>query len=128
MFERLGRAVFRRRWWVIGLAAAFMAFGGIRGTQVFGALTTEGFDDPAFQRAVTDTPDALPDDVVTGVVTYWSTTSPALVGHDRHATYAVLTLAGDDETGRGEGLERIEDELAAPGLTTQVDGITTRSS
>jgi RND superfamily putative drug exporter len=160
MFERWGRTVFRRRWWVIGLAVAFMAFGGIWGTQVFGALTTEGFDDPAsessraveraeatlgrtgndvvvlysnpgmtvddpaFQRAVTGTLDALPDDVVTGVVTYWSTTSPALVTHDRHATYAVLTLAGDDETRRGEALERIEDQLAAPGLTTQVGGIT----
>ncbi|BCB76557.1 MMPL family transporter [Phytohabitans flavus] len=160
MFERLGRAMFRRRWWVIGLAVAFMAFGGIWGTQVFGALTTEGFDDPAsessraveraeatlgrtgndvvvlytspsmsvddpaFQRAVTETLDTLPDDVVTGAVTYWSTNSPALVSHDRHATYAVLTLAGDDETGRGEGLEKIEDKLAAPGLSTQVGGIT----
>ncbi|MDQ7906059.1 MMPL family transporter [Phytohabitans sp. ZYX-F-186] len=163
MFERLGRTVFRRRWWVIGVAAAFMAVGGIWGTQVFGALTTEGFDDPAsessraveraeatlgrtgndvvvlytsagmtvddpaFQRAVTGTLDALPDGVVTGTVTYWSTNSPALVSHDRHATYAVLTLAGDDETERGEGLEQIEDDLAAPGLTTQVGGITTVS-
>ncbi|GAA4703990.1 MMPL family transporter [Phytohabitans rumicis] len=160
MFERLGRTMVRRRWWVVSLALAFMAFGGVWGTQVFGALTTEGFDDPAsessraveraeatlgrtgndvvvlyssptmtvddpaFQRAVTETLDALPDGVVAGAVTYWSTTSPALISHDRHATYAVLTLAGDDETQRGEALEQIEDELAAPGLQTQVGGIT----
>ncbi|GAB3512450.1 MMPL family transporter [Phytohabitans suffuscus] len=145
---------------MVGLAVAFVAFGGLWGTRVFGELTTEGFDDPAsessraveraeatlgrtgndvvvlytspsmtvddpaFQRAVTGTLDALPESVVTGVVTYWSVGGPALVSHDRHATYAVLTLAGDGEAERGEGLERIEDGLAAPGLRTEVGGIT----
>jgi RND superfamily putative drug exporter len=161
MFERLGRTMVSRRWWVIGLATAFLAFGGIWGTRVFGSLTTGGFDDPAgqssraaaraeatlgrtgndavvlytspsatvddpaFRRAVTETLQALPHDVVTRTATYWSTGSPALVSHDRHATYAVLTLAGDDEAQRGEGLDEIEDELAAPGLRTQVGGATT---
>lgn len=161
MFERLGRTMVRRRWWVIGLAAAFLALGGIWGTGVFGSLTTGGFDDPAgqssraaaraeatlgrtgndvvvlytspsttvddqaFQRAVTQTLQALPHDVVTRTVTCWNTGSPALVSHDRHATYAVLTLAGDDEEQRGEALEGIEDDLAAPGLRTQVGGPTT---
>jgi RND superfamily putative drug exporter len=161
MFERLGRTMVRRRWWVIGLAVAFLAFGGIWGTRVFGSLTTGGFDDPAgqssravaraeatlgrtgndvvvlytspgrtvddpaFRRAVTETLQALPHDVVTRTVTYWSTGSPALVGRDRHATYAVLALAGDDEARRGEALDGIEDELAAPGLRTQVGGATT---
>ncbi|MFC3572612.1 MMPL family transporter [Streptomyces yaanensis] len=161
MFERWGRTMVGRRWWVIGLAAAFLAFGGIWGTRVFGSLTTGGFDDPAgqssraaaraeatlgrtgndavvlytspsttvdapaFRRAVTQTLRALPHDVVTRTVTYWSAGSPALVSHDRHATYAVLTLAGDDEARRGEALDEIEDELAAPGLRTQVGGATT---
>ncbi|WP_416985694.1 MMPL family transporter [Streptomyces sp. T028] len=161
MFERLGRTMVSRRWWVIGLAAAFLALGGIWGTRVFGSLTTGGFDDPAgqssraaaraeatlgrtgndavvlytspstsvddpaFRRAVTETLQALPHDVVTRTVTYWSTGSPALVSHDRHATYAVLPLAGDDEAQRGEALDDIEDELAAPGLRTQVGGPTT---
>ncbi|MFI1030190.1 MMPL family transporter [Streptomyces sp. NPDC020951] len=161
MFERWGRTMVSRRWWVIGLAAAFLALGGIWGTRVFGSLTTGGFDDPAgqssraaaraeatlgrtgndavvlytspsttvddpaFRRAVTQTLQALPHDVVTRTVTYWSTGSPALVSHDRHATYAVLALAGDDEAQRGEGLDEIEDELAAPGLRTQVGGATT---
>ncbi|WP_239160509.1 MMPL family transporter [Virgisporangium ochraceum] len=150
----------RRRWWVVGLALAFMAFGGVWGTQVFGALTTEGFedpasessrsvvraeetlgrsgndlvvlyrsptatvDDPAFRAAVTQTLAALPKDDVTATVTYWSTNSPGLVSHDRRATYAVLTLAGADETERGEALERVESGLAAPGLETRVGGIT----
>ncbi|MBL7523217.1 MMPL family transporter, partial [Frankia sp. CNm7] len=160
MFERLGRTVFRRRWWVIGLAGAFFVFGGVWGTQVFGALTTSGFDDPgsessraleraeealgrtgndlvvlyrspdrtvddpAYERAVTETLDALPDDVVTRTITYWGTNnSPALVSHDRRSTYAVLTLAGE-EGERVDALKEIEDELAAPGLQTQLGGIT----
>ncbi|MFF3377600.1 MMPL family transporter [Streptomyces sp. NPDC002680] len=161
MFERLGRTTVRRRWWVIGLAAAFLVFGGIWGTRVFGSLTTGGFDDPAgqssradaraeatlgrtgndvvvlytspgatvddpeFRRAVTETLRALPHEVVTRTVTYWNTGSPALVSQDRHATYAVLTLAGDDEERRGAELDGIEDELAAPGLRTRVGGVTT---
>ncbi|CUU58146.1 hypothetical protein Ga0074812_11755 [Parafrankia irregularis] len=51
MFERLGRTVFRRRWWVLGLAGAFFVFGGVWGTQVFGELTTSGFDDPASESS-----------------------------------------------------------------------------
>ncbi|GAB3842285.1 MMPL family transporter [Dactylosporangium cerinum] len=161
MFERWGRTMVRRRWWIIGAALAFMAFGGVWGTQVFGALITEGFedpsgessravvraeetlgrtgndvvvlyrsptmtvDDPAFQRAVTDTLAALPGETVTATVTYWNTNhSPGLVSHDRRATYAVLTLAGADETERGQALQEIEDDLAAPGLQSQVGGVT----
>ncbi|MET7426878.1 MMPL family transporter [Dactylosporangium sp. NPDC005555] len=161
MFERWGRTMVRRRWWLIGAALAFMAFGGVWGTQVFGALITEGFedpgsessravaraqetlgrtgndvvvlyrsptttvDDPAFQRAVTDTLAGLPGGTVTATVTYWNTNhNPGLVSHDRRATYAVLTLAGDDETARGQALQEIEDDLAAPGLDTRVGGIT----
>ncbi|MCK9927682.1 MMPL family transporter [Frankia sp. Mgl5] len=159
MFERLGRTMFRRRRWVISLAVVFAAFGGIWGTQVFGALTTGGFDDPAsesaraldraeatlgrtgndlvvlysspsltvddpaFRRAVTETLDALPDDVVTRTITYWGTNSPALVSGNRRSTYAVLTVAGD-EAQRVDGLQEIEDGLAAPGLQAQVGGYT----
>jgi RND superfamily putative drug exporter len=47
------------------------------------------------------------------------------VSEDRRATYAVLTLAGGDEDQRVAGLERVEDELAAPGLETQIGGLTT---
>ncbi|WP_425558303.1 MMPL family transporter [Cryptosporangium japonicum] len=160
MFERLGRTMVRRRWWVLGLAVAFIAFAGIWGTQVFGKLVGGGFDDPAsessraltraeaelgregndvvvlyrsatltaddpaFQQAVTSTLSDLPSDVVTGSATYWSTKSPTFVSKDKHETFAVLTLAGDDEETRTDQLEQIEGDLAAPGLESEVGGST----
>jgi uncharacterized membrane protein YdfJ with MMPL/SSD domain len=83
--------------------------------------TDSTVDDPAFQRAVTSTVDALPSDAVERTVTFWSTKSPALVSEDRHATYVVLGLRGD-EGERTEALERIEGKLDAPGLETQLGG------
>src|SRR3954452_21462209 len=53
-------------------------------------------DDPAFRDAVTSTLDALPADAVVGTTTFWNAGAAPLVSHDRHATYAVLTLTGDD--------------------------------
>ncbi|MEU6341981.1 hypothetical protein ABZ883_13690 [Streptomyces sp. NPDC046977] len=53
MFEKSGRTTVGRRWWVIGLAAPFPGLGGIWGTQVFGSLTTGGFDDPAGESSRT---------------------------------------------------------------------------
>ncbi len=81
-------------------------------------------DDPAYRTAVTGTLDALPRDVVDRVTTYWDTRAPQLVSEDRRATYAVLHLAGDEDA-RTDGLARIEDRLDAPGLQTQVGGLTT---
>ncbi|MFD2094051.1 MMPL family transporter [Blastococcus deserti] len=46
MFEALGRVMYRRRRWVVALTVAFLAFAGIWGTGVFGAMTSGGFDDP----------------------------------------------------------------------------------
>lgn len=79
-------------------------------------------DDPAFRQAVTGTLAALPADVVGRTTTFYSTGSPALVSADRHATYAVLVLRGDDEEQRTEGLKSIEGALAAPGLETGIGG------
>jgi RND superfamily putative drug exporter len=100
---------------------------GREGTDVVVLYTspTTTVDDPAFREAVTGTLGALPAADVTGTVDYWSTGAPQLVSGDRHATYAVLTLAGGDEEQRGATLGRIQDELAAPGLQTQVGGPTT---
>ena len=78
-------------------------------------------DDPAFAEAVTSTLADLPDDVVTAAVTWYDTPAPFLVSEDRTATYAVLTLAGDEDA-RAAALEAIEGDLAAPGLQTQVGG------
>ena len=46
MFEALGRVMYRRRRWVVALSLAFVAFAGIWGTGVFGAMTSGGFEDP----------------------------------------------------------------------------------
>ncbi|HEY0126052.1 MAG TPA: hypothetical protein VGB58_02820, partial [Blastococcus sp.] len=46
MFEALGRVMYRRRRWVVALAVAFVAFAGVWGTGVFGAMTGGGFEDP----------------------------------------------------------------------------------
>jgi trehalose monomycolate/heme transporter len=160
MFEALGRAIYRWRRWVLGVAVAFLAFAGLWGSGVFGTLSNGGFtdpgsessraaeraadrlgrsdadvivlyrsagntvDDPAYQRAVTSTLRALPRDVVARATTYWDTKAQQLVSTDRHATYAVLQLNGDEDR-REDGLKQIENRLAAPGLQTEIGGITT---
>ncbi|HEY6748118.1 MAG TPA: MMPL family transporter [Mycobacteriales bacterium] len=81
-------------------------------------------DDPAFRRAVTGTLAALPAADVARTVDWFSTRAPGLVSADRHATYAVLTLTGDEQQ-RTDVLDRIEGRLAAPGLDTRIGGTTT---
>jgi len=81
-------------------------------------------DDPAYRQAVTGTLEALPSDAVARTVSWFDTRAPGLVSADRHATYAVLTLRGDEQQ-RTDALERIEDRLAAPGVQTEVGGATT---
>ena len=81
-------------------------------------------DDPAYRQAVTGTLAALPTDAVARTVSWFGTGAPGLVSADRHATYAVLTLRGDEQQ-RTDALDRIEDRLAAPGLQTEVGGATT---
>jgi trehalose monomycolate/heme transporter len=83
-------------------------------------------DQAGFRDAVTGTLTALrqrPE--VSQVVSYYDTSSPALVSTDRHATYAAIRLrtgGSDDE------LAAIRDRLAAPGLRTQVGGPTAISA
>ncbi len=81
-------------------------------------------DDPAYRQAVTSTLAALPADAVERTVSWYGTAAPGLVSADRHATYAVLTLRGDEQQ-RTDALERIEGRLSAPGLETEVGGATT---
>jgi trehalose monomycolate/heme transporter len=81
-------------------------------------------DDPAYRQAVTTTLAALPADAVERTVSFYGTNAPGLVSQDRHSTYAVLTLRGDEEQ-RTDALERIEPQLAAPGLDTSIGGTTT---
>jgi uncharacterized membrane protein YdfJ with MMPL/SSD domain len=83
--------------------------------------------DPAYQRTVTRSLSGLPAGDVTRVSTYWSTGSPNLVSTDKHATYAVLQLAGKDDAARQDAYKAIRTELAATlagtqGVTAQVGG------
>src|SRR5712691_6781513 len=83
--------------------------------------------DPGYRQAVTAAVDGLPRADVTGVTTYWSTGSPNLVSTDRHATYAVLRLAGADDAARHDTYNAIKAELtpaslAASGVTARVGG------
>jgi RND superfamily putative drug exporter len=72
--------------------------------------------DPGYQRAVTAALSGLPRADVARVSTYWSTGSPTLVSTDRHATYAVLQLAGADDAARHKTYDAIKTELTPPGL------------
>ncbi len=78
-------------------------------------------DDARFQAAVTDTLDALPAARVARTVTYWSAQAPHLASVDRHATYAVLTMAGTADQ-QEVHYRAVASSLDAPGLTTQVGG------
>src|SRR5687768_17063636 len=76
-------------------------------------------DDPAFETAVSESLAGLPDDVVEASTTFWGTQAPQLVSEDRHATYAVLTLTGDEDQ-RADGLDEIAADLQADGLETSI--------
>src|SRR5215831_5558881 len=83
--------------------------------------------DPGYRQAVTSALNGLPRADVTRVSTYWSTGSPRLVSADRHATYAVLQLAGKDDAARHDTYNAIKAELTpaslpAAGVTARVGG------
>ncbi|MFG2791804.1 MMPL family transporter [Streptomyces sp. NPDC048419] len=84
--------------------------------------TSRTVDDPAFQKSVTDTVQALPKSSVTGYSTFWMTKMPAQVSHDRHATYVAINLRGGDDNAKENSYKAIADKLDAPGLTTERGG------
>jgi RND superfamily putative drug exporter len=75
-------------------------------------------DDPAFRAGVTGALADVPREDVVSVADYYSTGSPAFVSADRQSTYAVLTLAGEDDLAREDTYEEIADALVAKDLTT----------
>ena len=77
---------------------------------------------PGFRAAVTGTLAALPHAVVLSYETYWSTRSPQFISSSGRETYAVLELAGSTDDARQTSYEAIKNDLAAPGLHTQVGG------
>jgi uncharacterized membrane protein YdfJ with MMPL/SSD domain len=153
MFAAWGRAVARARWWVIAAGVVLAIAGGVWGTGVFSAVAAGGFEDPhsessrAASGIVTElgrqdvdvlvlysSPDRTVDDpvfkaAVTGTLakvkaevhSYYDTGSPAFVSSDRHATYAAIRLP---TAGSADEVDAIRDQLAAPGLRTQIGGPT----
>ncbi|MCR4265029.1 MMPL family transporter [Nitratireductor sp. ZSWI3] len=85
-------------------------------------------DDPAFATPVQDVLDALPAARVMSVVSYWTPGLTAdqraeLVSPDRHATYAVITLHGEDQEARMEAYGEIQDLIkAGDGIATYLGG------
>ena len=79
-------------------------------------------EDPAFQKAVTDTLAALPQADVAGAVTYYDTKAPGLVSGDGHATRVIVTLAGASQDAKSDNWDAVKDDLDAPGLSTSVGG------
>lgn len=80
--------------------------------------------DPAYRAAVTSALAALPAGLVTHATTYFDTGAPQLVSADRRSTYAVLSLAGADETAKTRSYEAARAALPAPpGLTVSWGGL-----
>jgi len=79
-------------------------------------------DDPAFERAVTETVEALPSDEVVQAVTTYNGGGPGLVSEDGLSTLVPITLTGADVAERGDTYELVRDDLAAPGLISTVGG------
>lgn len=78
--------------------------------------------DPAFEKAVTDTLAALPSSDVAGAVTWYATQAPGLLSTDHHATRVVITLAGTTQDAKSDNWDAVKDDLSAPGLSTSVGG------
>src|SRR4051812_40169125 len=84
-------------------------------------------DDPAYAAAVAKSLGDLPQDLIARTTSYWTAGAPSLVSHDRRSTGAALSLTGDEDQ-REKNLERIKDDLTAPGLDIRVGGGTTINS
>jgi trehalose monomycolate/heme transporter len=84
---------------------------------------TETVDDASFRGAVTSTADRLRDlPGVESVATYYDTEAESFVAHDRHATFAAITLTADDEDGKRATFRDIEPMIAASDLDVRVGG------
>ncbi|GLZ75644.1 membrane protein [Actinorhabdospora filicis] len=85
-------------------------------------------DDEAFKRAVESTLAGLASR--TEIADVKSLYTPGLppqvaenfIAEDRHSTYALIRLAGDDEGARSKQFKDVRDLLNAPGLTTELGG------
>lgn len=89
---------------------------------------TRTVDAPEFARAVEEALGALPPSTVMSVVSYWTPgltpeRRATLVSPDRHATYAVITLRGEDHAARMEAYGAIQQVVrAGHGIATYLGG------
>ncbi len=80
-------------------------------------------DSPAFSQAITRVAASLPAAKVIGFATYWNTgLNPAFVTPDHRTTYAIVRLAGADETARAQAYADVAPKFLAQGLVTQRGG------
>ena len=104
------------------LAAA--AFGGDAGdVVVLYSSPTQTVRSPAFRAAVTSVLARLPRSRVDSVATYWSTGSPQFVSASGRETFALIELAGSDDSARRSNYDAIRWQLLSPWLQTQVGGV-----
>lgn len=89
---------------------------------VYTAPAGRTVDDPAIVSAARATLHNLPRDAVRARTSHWDTPSPQLVTADRHRALASITLNADTFDQQRVAYERIEHQLAIPGLTTQIGG------
>lgn len=84
--------------------------------------TTELAGDPDFSDAVTSTLADLPSDEVDGIITWYSTRAPDLLSEDKHATRAIITLAGSTPDEKADAADVVIPLLDASGLRTDILG------
>jgi trehalose monomycolate/heme transporter len=78
---------------------------------------------PDFRTAVTSVLARLPRNRVDAVATYWSTGSPQFVSASGRETYAVIELAGPDDSARQKNYDAIKWQFLSPWLQTQLGGV-----
>ena len=83
---------------------------------------TEKVNDPTFRTAVQEVVADLPSDLVSSVVTFYSTKDPSLVSHDRHATQVLISLQGDTQNDLLDNWNAIKDRLESDQLHTDLAG------
>ncbi|PRY45861.1 MMPL family transporter [Umezawaea tangerina] len=81
-------------------------------------------DSPELAAKVAKQLDALPDDVVKQVASYWNTQLPTFANADKTKGLAAITLQAGDSNAQIKQFQQISDKLAVDGVESQVGGLT----
>ncbi|HEX3784400.1 MAG TPA: MMPL family transporter [Pseudonocardiaceae bacterium] len=95
---------------------------------VYTAPAGRTVDDPALASAARATLHRLPADAVRGEVSYWDNHSARLATADRRHAIASITLNATTASQQQSAYTSIENELAVPGLTSQIGGTVATSA